>query len=252
MSPDESGTQSPDGSAPDVESLLKQMNLRGPSDQLDVAIGSLTVANELDDRRLANGVRFGWTAILATAAAAMLAGVWLVYSLAPTGGKLPESNLIAGDSSDTRQRTLVSFNERAFNLLHGHSQRAEFENCSQCHQPSVTKGSKLTKIFQGWFYGDEHFFEAHPHGLDDCSKCHVVATDEWNEYGKGLTHSFFAKHVDCSSCHKVDADEGHELGKGLPHSFFAKHIDCSNCHKVDADGFDGFKKDWLSATSYEG
>ena len=63
----------------------------------------------------------------------------------------------------------------------------------------------------------QHFFEAHPDGLDDCVKCHVMSTTRLDEFAKDS------------------------------HQDFATLVNCSTCHKVDAEGFDGFKTDWHSA-----
>jgi hypothetical protein len=195
----------------DVESLLKQMKLRGPSDQLDIAISNLVVPQELKELSAASGVRFGWTAILATAAAAMLAGIWMGYSVAPIKEETSGSDVVTVDSNSPDSiLTPVAFNVKAFNLLHGHSQLEEFENCNQCHQLEIEEDATLSEFFQGWFYGDEHFFESHPNQLVvECSKCHVAATAEKEE--------------------------------------FAKLMNCSDCHIVDAEGFDGFKRDWRTA-----
>ena len=196
----------------DVESLLKQMKLRGPSDQLDVVISNLVANDEFAERSVAGGIQFGWTAILATAAAAMLAGVLVGYSFAPISEKVSGSDVATVDlNSSDSDLTSVAFNVKAFNLLHGHSQLAEFDNCNQCHRKVADEDATLKEVFQGWFYGDEHFFESHPDGLADCSKCHVAAT--------------------------VEKDE------------FAKLVNCSDCHAVDVDGFEGFKRDWHTAAS---
>ncbi len=191
------------------------------SSLLAIDEGNLVAINEENQRSDSCGVRFGWTAIFATVAAAMLVGVWLGCFLTQNSEILPGSNVASIDlnSSNTKLLTPVSFNVQAFNLLHGHSQRAEFRNCGQCHQQTAGKEAALSEIFQGWFYGDVHLFEAHPDGLAECSKCHVPTTDEHRDFAKDK-----------------------ELHRG-----FSKLVNCSDCHKVDADGFDGFKKDWHSA-----
>jgi len=225
MNPNESsGIRSPDRSPPDVESLLKQMTLRRPSDQLDVAIANLVTSDDVNKHSVSRGAQFGWTALLATAAAAMLAGIWLGHILTPTWELLSDSNAVADvNSPDAKALTTVSFNVQAFNLLHGHSQQAEFENCDQCHRQAVGKGGGLDGMFRDWFYGDAHFFEAHPKPLTDCSKCHVAAPARQDENAKDL------------------------------HQEFAKLANCLECHAVNADGFEGFKKDWQSeVTSSEG
>jgi len=214
MSPNES----PGVQASNVESLLNQMTLREPSAQLDDAISKLVTTSKVNERSASGGGRFGWTAILATAAAAMLAGVWLGSFFAPTNEVHSGTTFAAVDSDtpDANLLTPVSFSVEAFNLLHGHSQKVEFKNCEHCHQAAV-EDSALEEIFSAWFYGDVHFFEAHPDGLGDCSKCHVQ-TAELDEPAEGF---------------------GHGVGK---------LANCSDCHRVDADGFDGFKNDWISTT----
>ena len=219
MNPNESPEiQSPDRTAPRVESLLKQMPLRGPSDQLDAFISNLPVPGELNERSVSAGTRFGWTAILVTATAAMLAGVWLGYCFMPGGKLLSNSNVAASDlnSPDASRLTPATFNVRAFNLLHGHSQRPEFGACGHCHQHSGER-TPLKEIFRDWFYGDENFFEAHPDGLADCSKCHVMEHTGQQPIGKD-SHQDFDK--------------------------LAALVNCSQCHQNNAEGFGGFESDW--------
>ena len=215
-----SSNESPSVQTPDVESLLKQMKLRRPSDQLDAAISNLVVTDEFNTRAVSSDGRFGWTAILATAAACMLVGVWLGSFFTPVSHVLSGSQLAAVDSGspDARLLTPVSFSVQAFNLLHGHSQQEEFKDCDKCHRVAV-EDAAFEKIFESWFYGNAHFFEAHPDGIGDCSKCHVHLAAKQDLPVEGAANGF------------------------------AKLANCSNCHKVNADGFDGFKNDWISATS---
>lgn len=212
--------QSADPTLPVVESLLQQMELRAPSDQLDVAIVGLGEADGSSKGSLSGDQRFGWPAILATAVAAMLAGVWLGSLFLPLSEGLSDSTLAVGEPIDSKavRLTPVSFNVEAFNLLHGHSQSPEYENCGLCHKAAAVKAGAIGDVFEGWFYGDEHFFEVHRDGVDDCSKCHVAAGEPGG----------------------IESDSW----KGL-----AKLASCSNCHLVDADGFSGFKSDWRMAGS---
>lgn len=221
MSQNESaGVQSSGRGSSDVELLLEQMTLRGPSDQLDVAIANLVASDGASEPEHVGAARFGWTAILTTAMAALLAGVLLGYFAMPTWKLLSQSSVAVGASShDAGVLTPTSFNVHAFNLLHGHSLEAEFKNCDRCHQPVAAEGGGLSEVFQIWFYGDEHFFEVHSEGLSDCSKCHAWAP--------------------------VEQDE---ISKDSPQKF-ARLMNCTACHNVDADGFGGFKKDWHSAAS---
>lgn len=236
MSPNEfPGVQSRDQELSDVETQLRTLKLRRPSDQLDASITSLFETANAGQLRagsgnqqvFSRGHQFGWTAIFATAAAAMFAGLWLGHYYSPAGDKRHEFNLAVADSSSADataiQLTPVSFNVDAFNLLHGHSQREEFENCDQCHQQQAESEDELfAEIFEDWFYGDEDFFEAHLGGLGGCAKCHVFEAENQRDIGK---------------------DAGHGFGK------IDKLANCSDCHKVDAEGFSGFKKDWHSSSS---
>lgn len=224
MSVNESGeVQSSGRTSTAVELLLDQMTLRGPSDQLDAAIESLAATDEAKVSFSA-GVRFGWPVILATAVATVLSGIWLGSIFLPTNGNL-STGMAAGDSgvNNAKLLTAVSFNVHAFNLLHGHSQKAEFENCGQCHQLASAEGDALSDIFDGWFYGDEHFFEVHLDGIDDCTSCHLASVDEKSKPAM-----------------KVPGD-------------FSSLVRCSECHRVDSSGFGGFKLDWrYSGSSSEG
>jgi len=214
MSPNESpGVQSPD-----VESLLKQMTLRKPSGQLDSAISDLVANDKVKVRSVPGGRRFGWKAILVTATVAVLAGIWLgsffMFNCEEDGSAISAASDL--NSPGTGLLTPVAFNVQAFNLLHGHSERAEFANCGRCHQ-LAGQDATLAEVFKGWFYGDAQFFEAHAGGIGDCSECHVAAVVEKSEFGKNNQPGF------------------------------EKLANCSECHKVDADRFDGFKNDWRTA-----
>ncbi|QEG23962.1 hypothetical protein [Mariniblastus fucicola] len=213
------GVQSPDQGAADVELLLQQMTLREPSSQLDTAIASLSSKDEVSlSSPVSNPARFGWAAILSTAAVAMLAGIWLGSSFVPVGETITGTSAAVIDSelssagSSAGNLTPVAFNVQAFNLLHGHSQQEQFEDCSLCHRLPAVGDAALVGIFKDWFYGDEQFFEAHPGGLSDCAKCHLLI--EKGEFAK-------EEHLE-----------------------FSRLVNCSECHQVNADGFDGFKRDW--------
>ena len=124
MNPNESPEiQSPNCAASKVESLLKQMPLRGPSDQLDAFVANLPAPKELNERTVSGPARFGWMTVLATAVAAMLAGVWLGYCFLPASEMNSSVGASELNSPDAAKLTPVSFNVQAFNLLHGHSQR---------------------------------------------------------------------------------------------------------------------------------
>jgi hypothetical protein len=208
-----------------IEALLKQMPLRCPSRQLDSTIADLLSANEanpvgtssLNEPHCESTARFGWNAILATAIAALLAGLWLGCFFLPNWELMTKSSFAAGDGHSHAEASLLPaglFNVSALKLFHGHSQKTEFENCSLCHQQAAGDGNVLGEVFRGWFYGDKHLFEAHPFGLKDCSECHLNDIEEEDA---------------------IEKDWHQDLGK---------LANCSDCHKVDADGFQGFKKDW--------
>ena len=205
-----------------VESLLEQMTLRGPSDQLDAAIAGLEAGSSNGVPVFGRG-QFGWPALLVTAVAAMLVGVWLGSLILPLSENLSDSALAVDESvgSEAVRLTPVSFNVEAFNLLHGHSQSSEYENCGLCHRVTAVKSATLGDVFKGWSYGDEHFFDVHRDGVDDCSKCHVSD----------------------GSLGGIESDTWKRL---------AKLASCSNCHQGGADGFGGFKSDWRDAGSSSG
>jgi hypothetical protein len=220
--------QSCDQSSPDVEALLQRLKLRSPSNQLDEKIaklvdseGSNVFGVERERQQFLSRERqFGWTAIFATAAAAMFAGLLLGQFYSPADHNLNGSSLAVADSGPMKvsELTPVSFNVDAFNLLHGHSQQEEFGNCEQCHHQSDPEEDAFAMIFERWFYGDDDFFEAHLDGLDGCAKCHVFEKKQ-EDFGKETVHGF----------EKLD-----------------QLANCSDCHKVDAEGFGGFKKTWHS------
>jgi len=204
-------------SEPAMESLLKQMKLTEPSMRLDQAIGELTQSDntELPENRLevVSHGRFGWTALIATAVAASVFGLLLgqFVSVYPA----PQS-AVAGvrslpqieNSNRSRQIVPVKFNVDAFELMHGHSRRAEFANCGSCHQA----GEEQDEVFEGWYYGDEEFFETHDFkGVANCSACHVFSDTEQHEDERNgpidfelpELHEFSPDFIngECSGCH---------------------------------------------------
>lgn len=214
----------------DIESLLTQMRLRAPTENLDDSLSRLFATGESEILpasarecidRSSRIRRYGWSTVLITSAASMLLGFWLGQVLLYGGGVQDQSGIAdAGSAMDSGKKlTPVSFNRNAFELLHGHSQQDEFENCGQCHKSTTPDEIELDNIFKRWFYGDADFFEVHPNGVNQCSDCHVDAKAD----GGGL------------------GDDPHR-GFGDLRNL----ANCMDCHRVDADGFDGFENDWRS------
>ena len=179
--------------SPDVESLLEQVVLRAPSERLDFAIADLANAKRVDPSVDSSTAQFGWRTLVCSVAVALLVGLSL-GCLFMNQSIAENSTVHLGDSSpvaSSAELTNVSFNVEAFELLHGHSRKAEYENCDQCHLEGVIEVA-MPAAFADWFYGDRELFETHSGELADCSKCHVGFVPEKTE---------FAKLSNCSKCH---------------------------------------------------
>ena len=204
-----------------VESLMKQMRLTEPSANLDQTIYDLVGKEVVDlpchDSKTVRHGRFGWAALVATAVAATVCGLLLgqFVSIYPSTrsaiADVPDSVdsvPVFSDSDRSRQIMPVKFSIGAFEMMHGHSRQEEFANCTTCHVPSA----QSDEVFEGWYYGDEGFFETHDFkGVANCSACHVFSNSNQPETGQndlngselpGL-HGGSPEFLDgeCSNCH---------------------------------------------------
>ena len=139
-----------------IESLLKQMSLRAPSQQLDEAVAALAgrTRNVIPAGPAGRvGRRFGWTQLISTALVASLGGLLLgqAISLNSVTGSAVEGVAGLVPQPPSAKMTPVNFNVSAFELLHGHSTDQSYANCGVCHV------NENEEAFEGWYYGDETF-----------------------------------------------------------------------------------------------
>ena len=198
-----------------VESLLRQMELTSPSIRLDQAIGELSRGdlNKLPQRssEVFSQRRFGWKALVSTAVAACVFGLFLgqFVSIYP-GQRSAVANADFSDPDLDRSRNIlpVRFSVDAFEMMHGHSRQAEFANCAACH----IAGREQDEAFEGWYYGNEDFFESHDFkGVANCSACHVFLDADVHAPGQTAPmgfelpdlHGFSPDFIngECSDCH---------------------------------------------------
>lgn len=136
-----------------VESLLRQMELTSPSIRLDQAIGELSRGdlNKLPQRssEVFSQRRFGWKALVSTAVAACVFGLFLgqFVSIYP-GQRSAVANADFSDPDLDRSRNIlpVRFSVDAFEMMHGHSRQAEFANCMRV---TLLEGSKTRRLRAG-------------------------------------------------------------------------------------------------------
>jgi hypothetical protein len=204
-----------------VELLLKQMPLAQPTSNLDRAIFELTQRDVGDLSQLPpkfdSAGRFGWMTLVSTAVAATLVGLLIgqFVSIYPTPGAEIAGIRVPGDLAPgtvefnrSRQIVPVKFNVAAFEMMHGHSRRAEFAHCTSCHRTD----NRQEEAFEGWYYGDEALFKTHDFkGVASCSACHVFSDHHSHQRVRGDAsdfslpdlHGFTPDFVDseCSDCH---------------------------------------------------
>ena len=152
---------------PGVETLLKQLELTQPSASLDESIGELFENKTPSVFQPAN--RFGYRELCGVAMVALLLGGVIGFMAGKDDGAR-FSSLLMADSDVPSTFTTVAFNQ-----LHGHSQSAQYSDCSACHKFSSAEDQQLNR----WRFGQFHDTEVRDQlGVPDCSNCHGQPKEE--------------------------------------------------------------------------
>lgn len=155
----------------DVENLLEQVDLVQPPETLDKCIDQL-FHGACPIRSVHR--RFGFTQLCGAAVVALLVGGLIGFSAAQYNPVMARLSQGVDASALGNMNAASLFTPVVFNKLHGHSNNAEFADCSACHEFANKDQQQLEK----WRMDSFHDAEIREQlGVSDCRNCHTGKGD---------------------------------------------------------------------------